>query len=126
MIAFLATLALRVGVPQRFAKLAAIAGAIIGAVILLCAARALLRELIISRHEAKVEAHAQKAGRAADARAADRRLADAERRHSDTEQLKGTLDATAPDPDARRRAFYDCLSRQRQARVDGQRPPAGC
>lgn len=125
MIAALATFALRLGVPKGLARLAAIAALAIGAIAVFMIARAMLREAIIDRHEAKAEAQLQRAGRAADAVSAEQRQRDASRLAEEARQLERTgKDGEAADLASDRRRYYRCIRLQQAAREDGERPPA--
>lgn len=111
------------GVPERFAKPALIALAVILAVIAAGIGKCAYDRSIIRAHDAAANLAAEKAGRAADQKAADQRQADTTRAASEAAQLdKVTTNANSPD-DARR-AYYRCVRLQQAARANGERSPA--
>lgn len=126
MIAAIAALALRCGIPQRFAKAAGIAGLIVAIVTLLALAKCTYDRNLTARHDAAQEAQIAPAVRAADASAADARLSDQKRNqaHENAERA-----AIAPLPDARlsdRQRARACSVLRRQTRERGLESAAGC
>lgn len=126
MFGVLASLALRAGVPQRFARAAGIAGLIVALVAMLTLARCAYDRSVIDAHEAKQEAKLAPVIRQADANAAQSRLSDQKRNQADEDAERA---AVAPLPDARlsaRQRERACAILRRQARQRGNESPAGC
>ena len=128
MIAFLATFFLNRGASPKNARGYAWAILIVGAVLLLWGAKAMYDHSVIANHDAKTEASAAKADRAADQKAAVQEQKDNQRRDFETDQLMKAIDNAPKDPavpDAleQRRAFYRCLRLQQDARANGLKPP---
>lgn len=126
MIAILTSLALRAGVPQRFAKAVGIAAAIAVLVAVLPIAKCSYDRSVISGHETKQEARLAPVIRQADANAADARITDQKRNQADEDAERA---AVAPLPDARltpRDRARACAILVRQARERGRESPAGC
>jgi hypothetical protein len=125
MMEFLVELALKAGVPQRFAKIAVI-GALVTALVLgLGLAKCAYDKSIISNHDAQQSAANAKADRAADTHAADQRRSDDSRLTNEQEQLEGVRTDAKPQSDLDRRlARQRCIRLQQTARRDGKQPPA--
>jgi hypothetical protein len=121
----LIALALKLGVPARFAKAAIIAALFILALGLLGLGKCAYDKSIINTHEAKQEAATAKADRKADTKAAEQRRADDARLTTETQQIKEAVNEAGNDPTARRAAYYDCVRKQQAARHSGK-PPADC
>jgi hypothetical protein len=121
-IGFLAAAAMKLGVAERFAKPAGMAGA---AILLLLAAwvlKSCYDARLIERHEAGQRAATAKADRKADTKAAEQRRADDTRLATETRQLEKSREA---DTDLDRRlARHRCLRLQQAARAGGREPPA--
>lgn len=126
MIGLLASIALGAGVPQRFAKAAGIAGAIVALGAVLTLAKCGYDRSVIANHEAAQEAKIAPVIRQADANAADARTHDLRRNLNDEAAERA---AVAPLPDtglsARQRARA-CAILRRQAAERGHESPAGC
>ncbi|MBO9377663.1 hypothetical protein GG804_12875 [Sphingomonas histidinilytica] len=126
MISALATLAVRVGVPERFARAAVATCAIIALVALLALGKCAYDRRLIARHDAEQEAQLAPAVRSADANAADARLSDQKRNQADEDAERA---AVAPLPDARlsdRQRERACAILLRQARERGLEGAPGC
>lgn len=122
----LASLALRVGVPARFAHAAGIAGLVALLALLLPLAKCAYDRNVIDEHEAKQEAKLAPVIRQADANAADARLSDLKRNQADENAERA---AVQPLPDARlsdRQRARACAILRRQAAERGHESPAGC
>jgi hypothetical protein len=102
---------------------------ILAAVALFWGAKAAYDASVISSNDAKVEASAQREGRAADAKAAEQRSEDQTRLHNEADELRKVtsdgLPSTAPQAplDDARRAYHRCVRLQQAARANGERPP---
>lgn len=116
MLSFLIPLALKAGIPQRFAKPAIIGVLIVLAVALLGLGKCAYDRNVIKTHEAKQEAATAKADRKADAKAAEQRRADDARSTLETQQIKEAVNEAGSDPAARRAAYYRCVQKQQLAR----------
>lgn len=80
---------------------------------------------LVAAHDAGKVATTAQADRAADAAAATRRRADDTRLQAEAAALeKVTTDVPSSDPRAARRAYYDCVRVQQQARDAGRLTPA--
>jgi hypothetical protein len=123
MLTALISLAVWAGVPQRFAKAAAIGAAVIAAVLLLCGGVALYDHSIIAKHDATQELKQERTDRKADNRSAEQRRADDARLTQERRQLEEASNNGQTDTD-RRIAFYRCLRLQQQARDSGRPLPA--
>lgn len=126
MIAFLASLAVRAGVPQRFARIVGPTCAVFALVALLAVARCAYDRNLIARHDAAQEAQLAPAVRSADANAADSRLSAQKRNQADEDAERA---AVAPLPDARlsdRQRERACAVLLRQARERGLEGAPGC
>jgi hypothetical protein len=126
MIAFLASLAVRAGVPQRFARIVGPACALVAVAALLTVVKCAYDRNLIARHDAEQEAQLAPAVRSADANAADARLSDQKRNQADEDAERA---AVAPLPDARlsdRQRERACAILLRQARERGLEGAPGC
>ncbi|QTH22013.1 hypothetical protein HRJ34_00265 [Rhizorhabdus wittichii] len=126
MIAALVTLALRAGIPARFAKAVAIACFVVAAAGLLAVTKCAYDRSLIARHDAAQEAQLAPAVRSADGNAADARLSDLKRNQADEDAERA---AVAPLPDARlsdRQRQRACAILLRQARERGLEGAPGC
>lgn len=125
-IAALASLALRAGVPERFAKAAVLAAAIAALVVLLSLAKCAYDRNLVAAHDAEQDAQLAPAIRQADANAADARISDLKRSQADEDAERA---AVAPLPDARlsdRQRQRACAILRRQAAERRGQSPAGC
>lgn len=126
MIAIITSLALRAGVPQRFAKLAGIVALVVALAALLTLGKCSYDRSVIAEHEAAQEAAIAPVVRHADAKAAEARLSDQKRNQADEDAERA---AVAPLPDARlsdRQRERACAILRRQAAERGHQSPAGC
>lgn len=120
---FLTSLALGLGVPQRFAKLAGILGAILLLVALLGVGKCAYDRSIIKNHTARQDASNARADRKADTKAAETRRGDDARLAQEQQQLE-RAQANAQNATDRRIARHRCLGLQQAARAAGREPPA--
>jgi uncharacterized protein HemX len=120
---FLASLALGLGVPQRFAKAAGILGAVMLLIALLGLGKCAYDRSIIKAHTARQEASNARADRKADTRAAETRRSDDARLAQEQQQLE-RAQANAQNDTDRRLARHRCLRLQQAARAAGREPPA--
>ncbi len=126
MIAALAALALRVGVPERLGRAAGIAAAVVGLTVGLGVAKCAYDRSIISTHEAQQAAALAPVIRQADANAAGARISDQKRNQADEDAERA---AVAPLPDNRlsdRQLARACVVLERQAAERGGDVPARC
>lgn len=123
MFALLAGLALKVGVPQRFAKAVGIFAAIIFLIGALAGLKACYDHSIIANHDARQDAANTKADRKADENAATRRRADDTRLNAEATALKEAT-KNAQTPHDRRVARQRCIRLQQAARAAGREPPS--
>jgi hypothetical protein len=124
-VTWLIGLALKLGVPQRFAKGAVIAALIAIAIAALGIGKCTYDKRVIANHDAKQEAATAKADRQADAKAAEQRRADDSRSTAEATEIKETIDEakrTGADP---RAAYYECVRRQQAARRE-RKPSPDC
>ena len=111
------------GIPTPFRKAAVIAA---GIVLLGLAALAVVKihdHRVVATHEAKQDAANARADRAADAKAAEQRLADDARLTNESDELNRSTANASTDLD-RRLAFQRCLRLQQSARAANRKPPA--
>lgn len=115
-----------------FGKFAKPAGYVLTALLaigIFFGAKAIYDHSVISKHDAKIEASAAKADRAADQNAAAAETDNTARQNYEADQLiKAGNDAPKNNPGvdpatARRLAFHKCLSLQQRARENGLKPP---
>lgn len=118
-------LALKAGIPARFAKFAVVAALFVGVIVLLGAAKCAYDRSVIKQHDAKIEAEIAKADRKADAKAAEERRADDARAVTEAQEITEAINEAGPDPLARRNAYYECVRLQQAARRENK-PPADC
>jgi hypothetical protein len=124
-VTWLIGLALKLGVPQRFAKGAVIAALIAIAIAALGIGKCTYDKRVIANHDAKQEAATAKADRQADAKAAEQRRADDSRSTAEATEIKETIDEakrTGADP---RAAYYECVRKQQAARRE-RKPSPDC
>ncbi|MGJ0508946.1 MAG: hypothetical protein ACR652_17820 [Methylocystis sp.] len=123
MIAFLASLALKAGIPARFAKFAVIAALVMLLIVGLGVAKCTYDRSVINAHDAKRDAATAKADRKADEHAAVQRRTDDARLATETQEVKDAVEEakrTGADP---RAAYYACVRLQQSARARLQPPP---
>jgi hypothetical protein len=125
MVSFLVGLALKVGIPQRFAKVAVIVAAIVLAVAAFALLKSCYDRSVIEEHDAGRAAEIATADRKADATAAEERRVDDSRLVAEGQQIKEAITNAGPNKDDRRAAYYRCVGLQQAARARGQ-PPADC
>lgn len=119
----LIALALKFGVPPKFAKAAVIAALFALVIAFFALGKCAYDKSIISRHEVKQEAATAKADRKADTHAAEQRRADDSRLTQEADQLKKVQDNAKTDTD-RRLARHRCIRLQQAARRDSKLAPA--
>lgn len=124
---WIATLALRLGIPERAARIALIALAVAILIAALGIAKCRYDRTLISGHDAARDVSLAEGARAADGNAAETRRADDARLSTESVQLNEVIAHAplAPVSDARR-AYYDCLRLQQAARASGRPAPAAC
>ena len=118
-------LALKAGIPTRFAKVAVIIAGAVLLITLLGIGKCSYDKSVVERHNARAEATTAKADRKADAKAAEERRADDARAVTESQEIKEAINEAGNDPAARRAAYYRCVSAQQAARRNGK-PPADC
>jgi uncharacterized protein HemX len=113
---FLIGLALKIGIPQRFAKAAVIAAMVIALIAALGIGKCAYDKRVIANHEAKQEAATAKADRKADAKAAEQRRTDDSRSTAEATEIKETIDEAKRTGANPRAAYYECVRKQQLAR----------
>lgn len=119
----LIAIALRLGVPQRFAKAAVIAALAVLAIAALAVLKSCYDASVVRQHEAERRAAAAQADREADRRSATQRRTDDARLAQEAEALRRTYEDATNDAD-RRLARHRCIRLQQAARASGRQPPA--
>ena len=113
------------GLPESRARKVATGLPILLVILLLWLGKLAYDRSLISRHDASQAAETASADRAADATAATRRREDDARLEAEADALeKVTENAALSNPRAARRAYYDCVRLQQQARQLGRLTPA--
>lgn len=125
MLTTLIGLALKIGVPQRFAKAAVIVTLVVAAIALFALLKSCYDDSIIDQHDATVRADTAEKDRKADGNAAVQRRADDARAVTETQEIKEAISNAGPNPVDRRAAYYACVKLQQSARRKGK-PPADC
>ena len=122
---WLAALAMRAGIPERFARASVIALGVILLILGLGIAKCRYDRALIAAHDAARDLELSEGARAADANAAETRRADDARLSAETYQLNEVVTHAEPAPlsDARRN-YYSCLRVQQAARAAGRPAPA--
>ena len=122
---WLATLAMKAGIPERFARATVIALGVILLVLALGIAKCRYDSALIADHDAARDLSLSEGARAADANAAETRRADDARLSAESFQLNEVVTHAEPAPlsDARRN-YYSCLRVQQAARAAGRPAPA--
>ena len=117
--------ALRLGVPQRFARAAVIAALVVIAALAAVAVKKGYDTRLIGQHDNAVAATVTKRARTADNGAAVQRRADDARANTEATQIEKVIhDApSTPVSDARRR-YYECVRLQQAARAARNPAPA--
>ncbi|MFB0874589.1 MULTISPECIES: hypothetical protein [unclassified Sphingobium] len=121
---WLVALLARSGLPQRHARVIAIGVLVATLMLALWLALAIRDRRVIARHEAGAAVAQARADRAADAQAATRRRSDDARLEAEADALEKVTDNAIDDPRGARRAYYECLRVQQQARRAGHLTPA--
>lgn len=121
--AFLIGLALKLGIPARFAKFAVIAALVTLLVVGLGVAKCAYDRSIIKAHDAKRDAAIAKDDRKADAKAAEERRADDARSTDEAAQIKEAINEARAEGRDPRAAYYECVKLQQSARARGQPSP---
>lgn len=109
----------------KASKAMALAGLIVLLVAGFFIAKALYDRSVIKQHDANQRADTAIADRQADGNAAVQRRADDARSATESQQIQEAIHEAGPDPIARRRAYYECVSKQQAARKRGL-APADC
>lgn len=109
----------RSGLPQRHARWLAIGVLIAALMLALWLALTIRDRRMIARHEAGAAVAQARADRAADAKAATRRRSDDARLEAEADALEKVTDNAIDDPRGARRAYYECIRVQQQARSSG-------
>lgn len=122
---WLAALAMKAGIPERFARAAIIALGVLLLILAAGIAKCRYDRALIATHDAARDLELSEGARAADANAAETRRADDARLSTESIQLNEVVTHAEPAPlsDARRR-YYDCLRVQQAARAAGRPAPA--
>jgi hypothetical protein len=125
---WIAAFFIRAGLPARRARQLAIGLLIMLAMVGLLIGKLAYDRRVVANYDARTVAVQARADRAADATAATRRRSDDARLEAEADALeKVTEDAThnaiSADPRAQRRAYYDCIRLQQQARAAGHLTP---
>jgi hypothetical protein len=110
-------IALKLGIPPRFAKPAVIGAGIVLLLLAIFAAVKIHDHRVIATHEAKQDAANAKADRKADAKAAEQRRSDDTRITVETQEINNAVSEakrTGADP---RAAYYSCVGLQQRARA---------
>lgn len=118
-------LALKAGVPQRFAKAVTIGVLILLAVGLFFGAKALYDRSVIEDYTSGLGEKVAKEDRKADAKSAEERRVDDARLAAEDQEIKEAITNAGSNPYDRRTAYYECVRKQQAARRDGK-PPADC
>lgn len=126
---WIASFFIRAGLPVRRARQLAIGLLIALAIAGLWIAKLAYDRRVIATHDAASAVTQSRADRAADAQAATRRRTDDARLEAEADALEKVTedamhDAISADPRAQRRAYYDCIRLQQQARAGGHLTPA--
>ena len=121
--AFLIGLALKAGIPARFAKIAVIGSLIVLLVVGLGVAKCAYDRSIIKAHDAERDAATAKADRKADAQSAEERRADDTRLAHETNEVKEAVNEARVEGRDPRAAYYECVKLQQSARALGKPPP---
>ncbi|MFC0305282.1 hypothetical protein [Rhizorhabdus histidinilytica] len=126
MLKFLASLAVRAGVPDRFARAIVAAGAICALVALLVLAKCSYDRRLIAAHDADQAARLAPAVRQADANAADTRISDQKRNQADEDAERAAVAALPAAGLSDRQRARACAILLRQARERGLEGAPGC
>lgn len=114
---FLIGLALKLGIPPRFAKYAVIAAGVVLLGLAILAAVKIHDHGVIANHDAKQDAATAKADRAADSHAAEQRRADDARVTTETQEINNAVSQAKRTGGDARAAYYKCVSLQQRARA---------
>lgn len=120
---WLISLALKLGIPDRFAKLAVIAALLFGTLTILGIAKCSYDRNIVEKHDAKQEAATAKADRKADTKAAEQRRVDDSRSTAESTQIKEAIDEARHTGGDVRAAYYECVRKQQTARREHKPSP---
>lgn len=115
------------GLPPRMSRWVAIGVLVAVLMVGLWAALSWRDSRLVARHEADAVAAQARADRAADADAATRRRSDDARLEAEADALERITENVSidpRDPRAQRRAYYECIRVQQQARAAGRLAPA--
>ncbi|HEX7821063.1 MAG TPA: hypothetical protein VF463_10640 [Sphingobium sp.] len=124
MIVLIARFLIAQGMPERRARQLAIGVLIVAVLIALWGAKRAYDGSVIERHDRGQAVEVERADRAADAGAAVQRRTDDARLHAEVAALEKVTDnASLHDPVAARRAYYQCVRVQQDARKLGRLTP---
>lgn len=116
-------LALKAGIPPKFAKFAVIAALVALLVTGLGVAKCAYDRSIIKAHDAARDAATAKADRKADTKAAEERRSDDARSTDEAAQIKEAVDEARSKGRDPRAAYYECVKLQQSARARGKPSP---
>lgn len=122
---FLLGLALKAGIPAKYAKFAVIAALVALLVVMLGVGKCAYDKRLIKTHDLEREAATAKADRKADTKAAEERRADDARATTETAEIKEAVNEARAEGRDPRAAYYECVRLQQAARASGK-PPADC
>lgn len=114
---FLLSLATKLGIPPRFAKIAIIGAGVALLLIAIFAAVKIHDHRVIAAHEAKQDAANSKADRKADSHAADQRRVDDARVTTETQEINNAVSEAKRTGGDARAAYYKCVGLQQRARA---------
>lgn len=112
------------GLPDRWARGIAIGFLIALVIMALWIGKIAWERSVIARHDNAVALEQAREDRAADAGAAAARRRDDARLATEKSALEKVTAHASDDAGAARRAYYECVRLQQQARRDGRVPPA--
>lgn len=121
---WIASLLAAQGLPDRWARRIAIGFVIALVIIALWIGKIAWERSVIARHDGAVALDQARDDRAADAGAATARRSDDARIAHEKSALEKVTAHAPDDAGAARRAYYECVRLQQQARRDGRVPPA--
>jgi hypothetical protein len=123
MITALIGLALKAGIPAKYAKVAVFVVLAIAAVAAFALLKSCYDNSIIDAHDNKREATIAKEDRKADATAAVERRADDARLTKESQEVKEAINEARSEGRDPRAAYYECIRLQQQARARNQPSP---
>lgn len=120
---WLIALALKAGIPQKYAKFAVVAVLVVLLIVGLGVAKCAYDRSIIKAHDAERDAAIAKADRRADAKSAEERRADDARSAAESQEIKEAINEARSEGRDARAAYYECVKLQQSARASGKPPP---